>query len=336
MGSDAEPGTRPPLGYDQGSVATTWMISLRAVEAINMRAANLLRLWAFVDHKDMFHGLIQEATLNNEKFNEWPDWLCEMASSEAKFFEAARLLCRYSMIEANECLSGSYNMHPVVHRWALYMQYGAENSRFPLLALQMVVWSTPRLSKGDLGNIRFDWTVEGWKLQTRILQHKERYMQWVDQTQTPICELEEIMNKLKHVETIRSFCNTFHGLSYALGLRGDNYASRLRLEDNTAIYQLALESYLKILVSDLEQADPRSLVAVNDLDRSTETRLFEEALVMSRRASGGLEATFDPDQDLGLDMVRTLASLCAQLGRHGEAVVLLHQATAAYAKIRRE
>ena len=87
------------MDYKQGSVGTTWTVSFKAVEARNKNAANLLRLWAFLDSRDLWHGLLQAAADGGEQ---WPGWLCEIAGNEVRYLDAARLLLRYSMIEAQE------------------------------------------------------------------------------------------------------------------------------------------------------------------------------------------------------------------------------------------
>ena len=74
------------VDYEQRSIGTTWTISFRAIEARNEKAANLLRLWAFIDNKDLWHGLLQMAAEGGEH---WPGWLREMASSEVAFLDAA-------------------------------------------------------------------------------------------------------------------------------------------------------------------------------------------------------------------------------------------------------
>jgi hypothetical protein len=51
MRSDSE-SISPLLDYEQPSVGTTWKLSFKAIEARSRNAANLLRLWAFVDNKD--------------------------------------------------------------------------------------------------------------------------------------------------------------------------------------------------------------------------------------------------------------------------------------------
>ncbi|CAF3556173.1 unnamed protein product [Fusarium graminearum] len=49
---------RPLLDYDQGSVRTTWTISFKEIERQSPSAAKLLRLWAFLDNKQLWHGLL--------------------------------------------------------------------------------------------------------------------------------------------------------------------------------------------------------------------------------------------------------------------------------------
>jgi len=48
-----------------------------------------------------------------------------MAANELRFTEAVKLLQSYSMIERLEDLK-SYETHPVVHRWASYIQDGVQ------------------------------------------------------------------------------------------------------------------------------------------------------------------------------------------------------------------
>jgi len=116
MGSDDDSGSLL-VDYEQRSVGTTWTILFKAVEARSLTAANLVRLWAFLDNKDLWHGLLQ-ATADEDR---WPAWLHEMACSEVRFTEAVRLLLRYSIIEGQESVQGSYMMHPVVHRWTVHI-----------------------------------------------------------------------------------------------------------------------------------------------------------------------------------------------------------------------
>jgi hypothetical protein len=101
------------VDYEQGSIGTTWTISFKAIEARNRSAAKLLRLWTFLDDKYLRYGLLHEAVSGR---GDWRAWIREVACNEVKFLDAARLLLRYSMIEAQESVRGTYMIHPLVHR----------------------------------------------------------------------------------------------------------------------------------------------------------------------------------------------------------------------------
>ncbi|KAK3947253.1 hypothetical protein QBC32DRAFT_224584 [Pseudoneurospora amorphoporcata] len=96
MKSSSKSGS-PLLDYDK-EIRTTWTISFKAIEAKNENAGNLLRLWAFLDNRDLWHNLLQVARDGGEQ---WPGWLRDIAC-EVRFLDVAGLLFRYSMIEARE------------------------------------------------------------------------------------------------------------------------------------------------------------------------------------------------------------------------------------------
>ena len=162
------PDRRPELplvDYEQGSIGTTWTISFRAIEGGNASAAKLLRLWAFLDNKDLWYGLLQQAVSGRE---DWPGWLRGVASDEVKFLDAARLLLRYSMIETQESLPNSYVMHPVVHRWTSHIQDGGEKMEYVRLAVMVIGSSVP-----------MNTTDAYWTLQRRLLPHAEQCSWWM-------------------------------------------------------------------------------------------------------------------------------------------------------------
>jgi hypothetical protein len=65
MGWDGE-SSSPLVDYEQRSVATKWTVSFKAAETQNKNAANLLSLWAFVDGRDLWPGLLQAAVEGGE------------------------------------------------------------------------------------------------------------------------------------------------------------------------------------------------------------------------------------------------------------------------------
>ncbi|KAL2258899.1 hypothetical protein VTK26DRAFT_7612 [Humicola hyalothermophila] len=89
MGSDGDSGS-PLVDYEQGSVATTWTVSFKAVEAQNKNAANLLRLWAFVDGRNLWYGLLQAAVGGGEQ---WPG-LGSLCADQGRLAEAESIYQR--------------------------------------------------------------------------------------------------------------------------------------------------------------------------------------------------------------------------------------------------
>jgi len=82
-----------------------------------------------------------------------------MAANELRFVEAVKLLQSYLMIERLEDLK-SYTTHPVVHRWASYIQNDDQREEFMQLAVIVVGLSIPDST-----------TNEYWILQCRLLPH---------------------------------------------------------------------------------------------------------------------------------------------------------------------
>ncbi|KAK3935444.1 acyl transferase/acyl hydrolase/lysophospholipase [Diplogelasinospora grovesii] len=295
MASDSNSDS--PLVDYQRSIATTWTISFQAVEARNRSAADLVRLWAFLDNRDLWHGLIRAAT---DVSTEWPKWLYEMACSEVRFLDAARLLLRYSMIEAQESVPGSYSMHPVVHTWTSHILVDPTRTWFMRLAVVIVGSLVPRHTAQNY-----------WVLQRRLLPHAERCVWWrargtfndivfID-SQHMIGNLYFDQGKLKEAEAM--YQRALEGSEQA---RGPDHTSTLgtvnnlgllyftqgRLKEAEAMYQRALKGFEKALGPD----HTSTLGTVNNLGilYFTQARL-KEAEAMYRRALEGFEKALGPD-----------------------------------------
>ena len=156
---------RPLQDYSNGSVTTTWTISYKAICAKNEAAANLLLFWACLDNKDMWHGLFSAACKDVTVAKYLSEWLQDIGSNELQFTEAIRLLRNYSMVENMEGLTG-YSTHPVVHKWALYMQNEDQQVHIPRLAILVVGLAVPNVS-----------AKESWALRCRLLPHAQCCLQ---------------------------------------------------------------------------------------------------------------------------------------------------------------
>jgi tetratricopeptide (TPR) repeat protein len=283
----------PLVDYEQGSVGTTWTVSFKAVEAkgkTGKTAANLLRLWAFVDNRDLWHGLLQWFADGGEQ---WPAWLCEIAGNEVRYLEAVRLLLRYSMIEAGESVQGSHMMHPVVHRWASHIQDGAAKSEVLRLAVIVVGFSVPSSTSKDY-----------WVLQRRLLPHAERCWWWIGE----ICSAGGSFDDITAIDAI-----------HMLGLL---YQDQGRLTEAESIYQLALEDKEKALGRD----HVSTLETINNIGNLYAKQGRREAESMYQRALQGYEKEFGPDHISTLNTVNNLGTLYADQGRLPEAESMCQRA----------
>ncbi|VBB78499.1 Putative protein of unknown function [Podospora comata] len=293
----------PLVDYEQGSVGTTWTISFKAIEASNGNASNLLRLWAFIDNKDLWYGLLQAAAYGGEQ---WPGWLCDIACNEVRFLDAARLLLRYSMIEARESVQGSgsgsgsssYSIHPVVHRWTSHIQDDNEKRLFLQLAVRVVGFSVPDSKTEDY-----------WVLQRRLLPHAERCSWWAG--------------------GFRGGESDFEGINTtdATHMLGILYKDQGRLGEAEAMCQRALEGKEKALGPD----HTSTLGTVNNLGLLYKDQCrLGEAEAMCQRALEGYEKALGPDHTSTLDTVNNLGILYAAQSRLGEAEAMYRRALSGF------
>jgi tetratricopeptide (TPR) repeat protein len=320
MESDSESGS-PLVDYKQGSIGTTWTISLKAVEARNKNAANLLRLWAFLDNKDVWFGLLHSAVARNK---DWPQWLVDVACDEAKFLDAARLLLRYSMIESQESEPGSYIMHPVVHRWTAHIQNSREKREHIPLAVTVVGLSAPaRMTKGY------------WVFGRRLLGHMGSCSYWIqrlrgDDRSMPMAfflaihmlgQLYRIHGRLEEAESM--YRRALQGQEKTVGLEdrstlrtvnalGTVYRDQGQLERAEALYTRVLWCKEKLLGPDHSS----TLAAVNNLGLLyVDLGRLDQAEALLTRALQGQEKTLGLNDISTLGTVNALGSLCKKQGQ---------------------
>ena len=157
----------PLREYSDRSVWTTWMISYDAVRAKNVAAANLLLLWACLDNKDIWYGLLAEAGMRSTDVADClSEWLPGIASNELDFLGAIQVLRSYSLVENVQDIA-SYTTHPVVHKWAFHIQDEVQRVVFTRLAVAVVGWAVPHRSEKMHSSV-----------QRRLLPHAQRCWQW--------------------------------------------------------------------------------------------------------------------------------------------------------------
>ncbi|KAK4991376.1 hypothetical protein LTR66_006561 [Elasticomyces elasticus] len=151
----------PLQEYAYGSVLTTWTISYEQVRSQSEEAANLLRLWGFLDYGDLWYELIASAARLEEE-TETPDWLIRLAENKLEFLDALQLLSHYSLVDGREETS-SHSMHSVLHAWCCQLAEGSERKTLCSLAAGLVVETMPCETEPEYREL--------WK---RLLPHGSR------------------------------------------------------------------------------------------------------------------------------------------------------------------
>ena len=324
----------PVQDYPDRSIWTTWAISFGAIQEMNVAAANLLLLWAFLDSKDLWYGLFTAAcSASITVATSLSEWIGEIGSNELEFTKAIGLLRNYSLIEDVQGL-GSYTTHPVVHRWAYYFQ--GEDSQLQLAQLAVIVvgWAVPHISSRDYAT-----------LQRRLLPHAQACSRWVVMNGTRQWSTQEsrsIMIKLveervvipdavmllgilyvdqgKLGEAEKMYERALQGFETALGPEhpstlqtvnnlGILYADQGKLGKAEKMYERALQGYEKALGTNFETYIPAlntiwGLASV--LECQTE---FVKARTMYSKALNGYENAVGPDHPRSRDLRDKLHAL---------------------------
>ncbi|KAH0158586.1 purine and uridine phosphorylase, partial [Aureobasidium melanogenum] len=144
----SEQDVYPLQEYAQRSMLTTWRISYQQVESQIPEAASLLKLWAFLDPKDMWYELIACA-IQLESKTDIPEWLSTLAKTRLKFRSALGLLKKYSLVN-NGRDNDNYSMHAVLHSWCRHLAcMSSTSAEFLELAVNTITQMLPE--PGDSG-----------------------------------------------------------------------------------------------------------------------------------------------------------------------------------------
>ena len=193
------------------------------MKQISSLAAQLLQLWAFLDHQDIWYELFSRGSRGCTDC----DWLQELVRSEIEFKKAIRALLAYSLIEPRQDVltaelypdDDSYSMHPVVHDWCREL-VSHRRREWVTLAVLVVGFATPDDSEAEF-----------WRLQRRLIPHADRC----------VAQKGDIVLSDEIEES--SLNSAFHCM-------GILYMDQGKLVEAEAMFQRALEGYKKTLGSD--------------------------------------------------------------------------------------
>ena len=343
-------GRRMPLrSYANGSVATTWTLSYMAVRARNEAAANLLLLWAHLDNKGLWYGLLATASRESAVAAEQTAaWLGEMGRSEVEFIEAIRTLRTYSLVEAGE--QTDYSTHPVVHQWALYMQDDRQQTALSRLAVVLVGLAVPMNDEKKY-----------WETQARLLPHAERCGKhlgeagvdqgveqgadgWGEDKKVQLWAVDSlgllysIQGKLDKAEEM--YTQALEGYTKALGEDhtstlgtignlGNLYSKQGKLDKAEQMYTQALEGYTKALGED----HTSTLSTIGNLGNLySEQGKLDKAEQMYTQALEGYTKALGEDHTSTLSTINNLGILYRDQGKLDKAEKMYTQALEGYTK----
>ena len=308
MESQHRAGT-PLQDYPHGSVWTTWTISYNEIRAKNKAAANLLLFWACLDNKDLWQGLLAAACEQSTVAAKYlSELLQDIASNEFRFIEAIRLLHNYSMIEDMQDLTG-YATHPVVHRWALYMQDEDQRVDLARLAVIVIGLAVPNNS-----------TRKVWTVQRRLLAHAQCCSQWI---LTGIVSTDDRRDNMP--SRISSEAGYTKVILDAIKNLGILYADQGKLDEAEKMYQRALAGKEKVLGAE----HTSTLGTVNNLGLLYwDQGKLDEAEKMYQRALAGKEKALGAEHTSTLETVNNLGNLYQRQGKLDKAEKMYQRALA--------
>ncbi|KAL9633793.1 MAG: hypothetical protein Q9164_004485 [Protoblastenia rupestris] len=146
--------------YPNGSVQTTWTISYDHIRHSDTVAPKLLQLWAYLDHEDLWFGLLTRGSRGTKD----PAWLQDIVRQELRFKRVMKKLLAYSLIESYRDRE-SYSVHPVVHDWCIE---SISRGRLDLMTLALMIVGFATLTQSEPAY---------WATQQRLLPHADRCVQ---------------------------------------------------------------------------------------------------------------------------------------------------------------
>ncbi|KAG9565582.1 hypothetical protein KCU71_g5193, partial [Aureobasidium melanogenum] len=133
----ADQDSYPSHDPTQRSMLATWMISYQQIESQSWEGATLLKLWAFLDPKDIWDELLTCAIEPGSE-TDLPEWLSTLAKNSSKLYDVRRLLREYCFVNKER----DYSMHAVLHPWCRHLaSISSTSERFPELAVSLVTHS---------------------------------------------------------------------------------------------------------------------------------------------------------------------------------------------------
>jgi len=199
------------------SILTTWTLSYEAIQIKCPDAAQMLQLWSYFDHGDLWYGLftplLSVATTSETKL---PEWYAQVVSSPTNFNVVIQALLSYSLAE-RQPTPLAYSVHPVVHQWCYHKTVKNRNA-------------TARLALIILGSAVPQQTNQNYSVvERRLLPHCNH--------------LHKVMKDMP-VASLKEYGGN-NLLIYSYHMLGILYYNQCKLKEAEKMYQRALKGYEK-------------------------------------------------------------------------------------------
>lgn len=112
-----------PANYQDRRLETTWLVTYDKIGRQSPAAANLLKLWACLDYRNLDYDLIQDS----KSYFKAPCPLSDMVDDKLRFFDAMRDLMGNSFAQSTG--RDQWSLHRVLHKWiSVTLKEATENS----------------------------------------------------------------------------------------------------------------------------------------------------------------------------------------------------------------
>jgi tetratricopeptide (TPR) repeat protein len=302
----------------------------------NIRAANLLRFLAYLDHQDIWYEFLHGAQGGDQL-----PWFTELASDEFVFEDAMQTLTKYCLIESHY-QTRSYSLHVCVHDWTLNGLNRDINTSQYWLAFDCVAGHVRLEDWDNLSALRYRrFTPHAVRLVHERFQRAGGQQEWLQSKLNRAEVIGQLLyQQIQYKAAERMYLRVLAGKEKALGpdhtstLETVNnlgllYRAQGRLAEAEQMYERALAGCERALGPD----HTSTLETVNNLGLLYRAQgRLAEAEQMYERALAGCERALGPDHTSTLDTVHNLGLLYNDQSRLAEAEQMYERALAGYEK----
>jgi tetratricopeptide (TPR) repeat protein len=326
----------PLQEYSQRSVLTTWKMSYDQVKSMDPLAAQLLDLWAFLYHGDVWAELVLAGQSEEAQHSLHGDYVFRPVT-KLSLQHSIGTLVQYSMVNMSTA-DLAPTIHPVVHAWCLHSLDESTAQQFMTAALRLVARMADSIGKEVVKDLGLRLAAHAKTIGARVAICRSDEAEQAKECHQVAYFLSD-WEKSQEVKNL--YWRALQGYEKAWGAEhtstldtvnnlGLLYADQGRLAEAEAMYVRALRGYEKALGAEHTDA----LMTVNNLGLLyADQGKLAEAEAMYVRALRGYEKAWGAEHTSTLDTVNNLGILYASQGKLAEAEAMYVRALRGFEKL---